>query len=294
MKIKSGYINSVSTGSLTLFFGGGDKANSTLHVIESIERGVVEYPLQTPPRTMHAGCIFNGYYAIHGGTANNIFSYGKKIHDGSDLVVINPSTLVVDHRKLFGQVPTPRVTHRMEQLDANNIILLGGMDASGNPLSDCYAINMTTFVCTRLPDLSAPASSPVLSNVNGRLFLFGGYNGSGFNRELLEFNAKLCLWERYSLLPFTPRKATGYAICQGYLFCFGGRDKLREFGSVWVFSPNHMDWYRLNIVDKVTRLFGPIVFFCRNMLYVGGGATYKGASSEVFEIDTRPLFRAVY
>ena len=268
-KLQTAYVNAFTVGNQVLVFGGGE--------------------------ALHASCLFNEYYVVHGGTSAGFINFKKGLYPGSSLVVINPTTGTVNEHQLVGQVPTPRASHRMAQLDSSNVILAGGIDSEETPLADTYIINMVTFHCVRVADMPIHMVSGVLANAEGQVFAFGGSGEHGsFNKDILLFNAESASWSRLSFVPFEPRKSSGYTVYNGMIFCFGGRNAVKEFSSVWVFSPRLMDWTRMNIAGKLPNLFGAVIFFYHGQLFVAGGSARRPKASDVYRLDTRSLFSSPY
>lgn len=294
-KLQTAYVNAFTVGNQVLVFGGGEAASSTLHIMNNVDFGFKAVTLPTSPRTLHASCLFNEYYVVHGGTSAGFINFKKGLYPGSSLVVINPTTGTVNEHQLVGQVPTPRASHRMAQLDSSNVILAGGIDSEETPLADTYIINMVAFHCVRVADMPIHMVSGVLANAEGQVFAFGGSGEHGsFNKDILLFNAENASWSRLSFVPFEPRKSSGYTVYNGMIFCFGGRNAVKEFSSVWVFSPRLMDWTRMNIAGKLPNLFGAIIFFYHGQLFVAGGSARRPKASDVYRLDTRSLFSSPY
>lgn len=130
---------------------------------------------------------------------------------------------------------------------------------------------MVTFHCVRVSDMPMHMVAGVLANVEGQVIAFGGSTTLGnFNRDILLFNNESASWSRLSFIPFEPRKSSAYTVYNGIIFCFGGRNAIKEFSSVWAFSPRLMDWTRMNIAGKLPNLFGAIIFFYHGQLFVAG------------------------
>lgn len=232
---------------------------------------------------------------MHGGTSAGFINFKKGLYPGSSLLVINPTTGAVTEHTLGGQVPTPRASHRIAQLDSSNIILAGGIDGEEASLGDTYIINMVTFHCVRVSDMPMHMVAGVLANVEGQVIAFGGSTTLGnFNRDILLFNNESASWSRLSFIPFEPRKSSAYTVYNGIIFCFGGRNAIKEFSSVWAFSPRLMDWTRMNIAGKLPNLFGAIIFFYHGQLFVAGGSARRPKASDVYRLDTRSLFASPY
>lgn len=294
-KLQTAYVNAFTVGNQVLVFGGGESASSTLHVMNNIDIGFKEVTLSTSPRTLHASCLFNEYYVVHGGTSAGFMNFKKGLFPGSSLIVINPTTGVVNEHVLTGQVPTPRASHRIVQLNSSSILLAGGIDGEEASLGDAYVINMVTFQSVRVADMPMHMVAGVLVNVDGQIIAFGGNGEHGnFNKDMLLFNVDSATWSRFSFVPFEPRKSSAYTVYNGIVFCFGGRNTVKEFSSVWAFSPRLMDWTRMNIAGKTPKLFGAIIFFYHGMLYVAGGSARRPKASDVYRFDTRHLFSSPF
>ncbi|KAI1341226.1 hypothetical protein F5Y15DRAFT_422484 [Xylariaceae sp. FL0016] len=112
-------------------------------------------------RTKHAACALGSRIAIHGGCDDK----GSLIDEGSKVWLYDTEKSAWDVTEAGShpeRVPPPRSMASMLAHDGN-LVLYGGLDASGSPMTDVWYFNVFTKVWNQLPQAPVAASSAALA-----------------------------------------------------------------------------------------------------------------------------------
>ena len=105
---------------------------------------------------------------------------------------------------------------------------------SGSISNDFYSWDPSSLAWVNLsntPNTPSPRQNVGMACVTGRLYVFGGDNGSSVMNELYEYNILLREWNVINISDSGPteRAGHGFASAHGNLYVFGGRDLHGDF-----------------------------------------------------------------
>jgi len=272
-------------------YGGGETATN---VLITVREGVLSnIPITHACTTGHASCSFNGYYVMHGGTNGSVINFTQSMANPTLLYIINPTTNQVDTQYLRGDIPSPRVGHRMLQLDASRILLAGGIASDTRPLDDTYIINMTDFTITRSTPLPMAAGNFVFSKVNGTMMMFGGGSSAGGSSEFFECGEQG--WQSVGAVPLKPRKSPAFCAYEDKLFIFGGWDGTHLFSGLYMYDATQRKWTKVNFKgSKPGKRYGALMGINGGKLYICGGTNGFTDFKDVYVADVRGLLVRQY
>jgi N-acetylneuraminic acid mutarotase len=99
----------------------------------------------------------------------------------------------------------------------------GGRLASGAPTTTVEVYNPQNDLWTTLKPLPQPRSGYSLAAVEGKLYLFGGWDGATYRSEVWQYNPDRDEWSERSPMP-TPRAYAGAAVVEGQIYVIGGEN----------------------------------------------------------------------
>ncbi|KAI1499218.1 hypothetical protein F5X99DRAFT_420032 [Biscogniauxia marginata] len=113
------------------------------------------------PRTEHAACALGSRVAVHGGCDET----GRLVDEGSRIWLYDTETSTWDVLEPSGHLersPPSRSKGRLLAHDGN-LILYGGFDSSGSPLTDVWRFDCFTKVWNQLPHAPVATSSAAIA-----------------------------------------------------------------------------------------------------------------------------------
>lgn len=116
--------------------------------------------------------------------------------------------------------PLP-VTECAAALLAEEIYLPGGRTADGSPTTIMEVYNPRTNSWTQKAPLPAARSGYALAAFEGRLYLFGGWDGSAETATVFRYDPAEDRWEERTPLP-TPRAFAAAAVANNRIYILGG------------------------------------------------------------------------
>ena len=127
---------------------------------------------------------------------------------------------------------------------AGQVFVVGGFDASGQPVATVESYDPTTDRWTPRASLPAPLHHVNLAALNGKLYLVGGLSGSSFTASgtTLVYDPALDSWSPLTSMPGgTERGASGVASLDGRIVVAGGLRGV-SVTDASVFDPQANTW----------------------------------------------------
>src|SRR5262249_11327024 len=106
----------------------------------------------------------------------------------------------------------------------NKIYVPGGRLASGAPTNVFEVYDPQNNLWATLKPLPQPRSGYALATVEGKLYLFGGWDGASYRGEVWQYNPDDDEWSERSPMP-TPRAFAGAAALESQIYVVGGENK---------------------------------------------------------------------
>ncbi|ESU38893.1 Putative Kelch domain protein [Giardia duodenalis] len=157
----------------TLFsYGGGEKASSTYYTYTGYGSVLNVGSIRGSPMTMHAAVAYGIYYLCHGG-CSDLRTFRKTLLSPHKMMIINSVTLSAYKKKISGDVPSARLSHKMYLIKPHTVFLAGGLGASGF-CKDCFFINLLTMKSVYAGDLPLPLGNFSIVECNSQVYLIGG------------------------------------------------------------------------------------------------------------------------
>jgi hypothetical protein len=132
-----------------------------------------------------------------------------------------------------------------------------------------------------LPDLPEPRHHAAAAVVDGRLFVLGGFDGSGFNAVSTVWELSGPAWVDRAALP-SPVGSAAAAVIDGHIYLVGGVPE----GALFVYDPAEDEWQRLADPSERREHLAAVSF--EGELWALGGRWSGDAvsSTEVFDPST--------
>lgn len=127
----------------------------------------------------------------------------------------------VDRSWASGAAKPTAVTDAQAVLIGGRIYVPGGLGGDGHPVNVLEIYNPRTDTWDVGADLPAPRSGHSLVALDGRLLLFGGWDGSAYRAEVYEYTPEADSWRALSDMP-TARGHSAAAVVAGRVFLMGG------------------------------------------------------------------------
>lgn len=118
------------------------------------------------------------------------------------------------------------------------------------------------------PPLPAARSGLAAAELNGKLYVVGGYNSGRYDNSLDEYDPTTSRWTRRAAMP-TGRWGLGLAAIGGRLYAVGGAVSVGQVGTLEVYDPETDTWTRKASMPTVR--LSPGVAVVNGILYVIGG-----------------------
>lgn len=185
------------------------------------------------PRKQHAACGFNICVAVFGGVGED----GKLVDSEPVIWLFNAGKSAWETMQSASPGKAPKQRHSARLFDFNNsLVLYGGVDASGQELSDVWHFSYVEKKWSQLPD--APISTAHASLWDGALYLVTGNDNMSGELYFLQLAVKRDQKQEWSSVSFPtnpltpgplPRQGAGLlGTTTGYgrnylLYMFGAR-----------------------------------------------------------------------
>lgn len=135
----------------------------------------------------------------------------------------------------LAEKPTP-VSMAQAVVLAERIYVPGGMQADGSPADALEVYNPRLDSWERKASLPAPRAGYALAEAEGRLYLFGGWDGTQFTTDVFAYDPVEDRWSQRSAMP----QPAGYASAVeigGRVYIVGGFDGKSALTSVQIYYP---------------------------------------------------------
>ncbi len=176
------------------------------------------------PRTGLAAVTLNDSIYVIGGEVDGLPT--------GELLRFDPATA---QWETLAPKPTP-VRDIQAAVLGGRIYVPGGEVESGGVSASLEIYNPGDDSWSQGSALPVGLSAYSLAAFEGKLYLFGGWDGSSFVGRVFSFDPDLNVWEEKSSLP-TARGFSGAAVIGGKIFVIGGFDGKSAFSENWMYSP---------------------------------------------------------
>lgn len=153
-------------------YGGGEKASSIYCSYTGYGAILNTGTIRASPMTMHAAVTYGAYYLCHGG-CSDLRSFKKTLLSPHKMMVINSMTLSAQKKKISGDIPSARLSHRMYLIKPHTVFLAGGLGANGF-CNDCFLIDLLTMKSVYAGSLPLPLGNFSIIECNSQVYLIGG------------------------------------------------------------------------------------------------------------------------
>ncbi len=116
------------------------------------------------------------------------------------------------------------------------IIVPGGRTAGGQPTTKVEVFDLRLNQWSQAAPLPAARSAYALAEWEGRLYLFGGWDGAQFTNTVFRYDFGANLWSELTPMP-TARGFQGAVAAAGNIFVFGGWDGAHALDVTEVYQP---------------------------------------------------------
>ncbi|MCQ2816062.1 MAG: AAA family ATPase, partial [archaeon] len=255
------------------------------------------------PRSGHSMTLWRNRFFLFGGVVNGLSDPTlKKVAPSNEVWILDAlSKNMYNWTKpanLAGDVPTPRANHtattiKVQERD-ESIFIFGGLGEEGK-LNDCY-------IWTPLPDCSfekidlkdedcpAPRASHAACFYKGKVYIFGGNGGRGYEnsvfKDLWSFDPVEKKWTQINYAepnPSIPELRAGHTmfVHNNYLYVYGGWNTCYGHSTAIKYSFKKNEWISTDMVIESL----PVWNHCG--LEVESGPSWKyfsfGGSSKIFD-----------
>lgn len=135
------------------------------------------------------------------------------------------------------RTPKPTAVSDVHAVVVGNMMYVpGGRLASGN-ISDAFeAYDPRQDSWEQLEPLPQPRSGYALATLEGKIYLFGGWDGEDYQEEVWQYNPDQDTWVERTPMP-TPRAFTGALALEGDIFVIGGENETGLLSTNERYSP---------------------------------------------------------
>lgn len=211
-------------------------------------------------RDGHSACVIGRYMYIFGGYEESIERYGQDTYR-LDLIQFKWKLLTC-----IGEPPVHRDFHSATAIDSNMFIFGGrsNLTGHGNSTPDyysnkvCYLDTTTLTWHTPAVELPQPAGrrSHSALNLDGKLLIFGGYNGRSqqHKNDLWLLDTECWTWREIRPFGQGPAARRRQALCRvgSKIFLFGGTSPYT--GPPLYFTPEQLEWLPQQDEENSTKL----------------------------------------
>jgi N-acetylneuraminic acid mutarotase len=178
------------------------------------------------------------------------------------------------------------------------LYVIGGYSRSmfsvRNPVATVYAYDPVTDTWTERAPLPTARGALSVTELDGKLYAVGGYDGKGNNAQVEVYDPIFNAWTARAPLP-TPRDHLAVATVAGKIYAIGGRvngDYHRNLAITERYDPAADRWLRVS--DLPTARSGIAAAVAGGKIYVFGGEGAAGTFSENETYDpVSDLWRAL-
>jgi hypothetical protein len=199
--------------------------------------------------------------------------------------------------------PSVRSGHSLSYIGNGRVILFGGYDGT-NYLQDTWIYNTVShewLLVDTLEIFPSVRSGHSLSYIgNGRVILFGGYDGTNYLQDTWEYNISENKWTEYNKEGFLPSARIEHTMTfcgDGKLVLFGGESYsgiagIAYYQDTWLYEISGHEWSKLEIggTNPPSRSKHTMSFCGDGKLVLFGGYIYKiGLGYDTWKLDIKTL-----
>lgn len=206
-----------------LLLSGGNQAVSAVPtpLPSNIIRWASGVPLPVPLEGMAATIYEETIYVIGGRNGDQTSGEVYRLVDGA--------------WQPLAEKPTP-VSLAQAVVLAERIYVPGGMRADGSPIDTLEVYNPRLDGWERKAPLPAPRAGYALAEAEGRLYLFGGWDGTRFTADVFAYDPVEDRWSRRTAMPQPAGYASAVEIA-GRVYIVGGFDGKSALTTVQIYYP---------------------------------------------------------
>jgi len=182
-----------------------------------------ETPLPEGRRSMGSVAYENSIYIFGGETPQGVTGSSLRIQ-------LDKKTW-----ETLAAKPTP-VTDIQAAFIGEQVYIPGGRKPDGQPTNTFEVYNLRLNQWAQLPALPAALSGYSLAAVDGRLYLFGGWDGRQAVSTVYSFDPEANAWQPRASLP-APRAFSSAVALEGRIYLIGGTDGSHALTTVQVYFP---------------------------------------------------------
>ena len=180
-----------------------------------------EPPLPQARQGMASAVYENAFYILGGETPDGVTGSALRFQ------------LDNNRWETLADKPTP-VTDVQAALIGEQIYVPGGRKADGQPTNLFEVYNLRLNQWSQLPTLPVALSGYALAALDGRLYLFGGWDGAQVVASVYMFDPETSAWQPRT--PLSSRRAFGGAVAlEGRIYLIGGSDGVHPLTTVQVY-----------------------------------------------------------
>jgi len=249
-----------------------------LPVVSDAQRWQDEAPLPEARDGMAAEAYENAIYLIGGETPKGVSGATLRY----DAVQNKWTTLA--------EKPTP-VADVDAALIGEQIYVPGGRTASGQPTTVVEVFNLRLNRWDSVAALPVALSGYALAAVDGRLYLFGGWDGKQAVASVYSYDPQANTWQKRTPLS-TPRAFLSAVALEGRIYVIGGTDGENHLKTVQVYFPQRdqagvSPWEERAPLPNGRASAGATVI--ANLIYVFGGEADSQPAGGLPPLQYAPL-----
>ncbi len=237
-----------------------------------------EVPLPVARSSMAAQAYESSLYIIGGETPSGVTGSTVRIQVGQK-----------QWQQLLGK-PTP-VADAQAALVGERIYVPGGRLASGGPTRLMEVYNLRLGRWETRASLPVALSAYALAAVDGRLYLFGGWDGQKIVASVYAYDPESDAWQAGTAMS-SPREFAAAVALEGRVLLIGGSDGSRPLNSVQVYFPQRDQagdnpWEDHTPLPEPRSAVGAAAI--AGLVYVFGGESTTGPEGGLAPLQYQPL-----
>jgi DNA-binding CsgD family transcriptional regulator len=204
-----------------------DPAAASASLPDNQQRWKKYAPLPVARRNLAVTALDKQIYAIGGESANGVVGLVDRY---------DPET---DQWESLPEKPIP-VTEVGAAVVGGKIYVPGGKTASGTISNQLEIFDPSQMRWGTGATLPLGISSYALASFEGKLYLFGGWDGTQYLNRVFIYHPSENRWEEATPMP-TPRGFAGAAVAGGKIYVLGGYDGQRALSANEMFTPGQQE-----------------------------------------------------
>lgn len=167
---------------------------------------------------------------------NQIFVFGGLTDGAASAAVLRYDPALSTWTTLPNPKPTP-VSEIQAAVLGGRIYIPGGLRSDGQVSSTLDIYDPRTGAWESGPDMPTGLSGYALAAHEGKLYVFGGWDGADFTDQVLIFDPDSGAWSSGTPVPARLGYA-GAAVAGGRIYLIGGTDGRTAARSTWIYNPS--------------------------------------------------------